>query len=281
MPNTSEVVIVTGCSKGGIGFSLCEEFASKGCKVYATARRVEAMEGFKHKSIECLRLDVTDDANVEEVVKIVMEKEGRIDILVNNAGVPCHGPLAETPLDKVIGTFDANVFSILRTVKAVFPHMASRKSGTIVNIGSTVGEIATPWSGVYSATKASVKSISESLYMECAPFNISVVHVSPGGVKSNISNNMMTRFSLPPDSFYSGWVDSMIRRINMSQGSSAMPSEEFARRVVKAAMSPSPPRYMTLGALSTVFTVLQWLPRSFVLWLLWRRVAGSPKVKTA
>ena len=69
----------------------CKEFAAKGCKVYATARRVEAMSTLTHPSIERTRLDVTDEASVQSVVDGIVEKEGRIDILVNNAGVTCSG----------------------------------------------------------------------------------------------------------------------------------------------------------------------------------------------
>jgi len=281
MSQNFPVVVITGCSKGGIGFSLCEEFASKGCKVYATARRVEAMEGFKRENIERLRLDVTDDTNVEEAIKTIVEREGRIDILVNNAGAGCIGPLAELPIDRVIGLFDVNVFSILRMTKSVFPHMASRKSGTIVNVGSIAGDLPTPWGGAYAATKSSVRSISESLYMECAPFGISVVHLSPGGIKSNISVNSGPKFSLSLDSFYTPWLDSILRRIGMSQKGGAMRTEEFARRVVKAVLSPKPPRYMSMGKSSTIFRVFGWLPRGIVLWLMWNRLGGKPAVKAA
>ncbi|EED79192.1 predicted protein, partial [Postia placenta Mad-698-R] len=100
------VVVVTGCSKGGIGFALCQEFAANGCKVYATARRIEAMEGFTHEAIEKLRLDVTDDGNIEEAIKLISDREGRIDVLVNNAGAPCFGPLAEKPIERIKSTFD-------------------------------------------------------------------------------------------------------------------------------------------------------------------------------
>ncbi|PCH34059.1 oxidoreductase [Wolfiporia cocos MD-104 SS10] len=274
----SRVVIVTGCSEGGIGYSLCLEFASRGCKVYATARRPESMDSLTHKNIERLKLDVTDDANVADVVKTVVEREGRIDILFNNAGVECTGPLAEMPLDRIAQSFDANVFSVIRMVRAVFPHMAARKSGTIVNMGSIAGEIATPWGGVYSATKACLKSISETLYMECAPFNISVVHLTPGGVKSNIATNYLNKFScLPqPDSFYGGYLDSMVQHIGLSRSPHAMPSEEFARRVVTAVLQKNPPRYMTLASASTIFQILQWLPRGFVLWLFWKLLVGKP-----
>lgn len=68
----------------------CEEYAAQGCKVYATARRLEAMEGFTH-NVERLVVDVMSDDNVQDIVRIIIEKEGRIDVLVNNAGVLCTG----------------------------------------------------------------------------------------------------------------------------------------------------------------------------------------------
>ena len=99
-----KVVLITGCSSGGIGHALyarlillrlvtlmamnnrCDEFAAHGCNVYATARRIEAMQSFTQPNIERLTLDVIVDASVQEAVKAVIDREGRVDILVNNAG---------------------------------------------------------------------------------------------------------------------------------------------------------------------------------------------------
>ncbi|KAH9837726.1 uncharacterized protein C8Q71DRAFT_558428 [Rhodofomes roseus] len=274
---TGKVVIVTGCSKGGIGFALCEEFAAKGCKVYATARRLEAMEGFKDPNISTLKLDVTSDEDVAEVVKTVLEREGSIDIVVNNAGGPCSGPLMETSLDQAQKTFDTNVISVLRLSQAVFPHMATKRSGTIVNVGSVVGDTPSPWGGVYCATKAALLRLSEILYMEVAPFNIHVVHISPGGVKTNITVHALSQLSLREDSFYKPYFDSMVAVLNRVQGPGSLTAAQFAQQVVREVVKPNPPRYMTLGAGAWLNTVLQWFPRSFVCWLMWRFVAGKPK----
>lgn len=98
------VVLVTGCSSGGIGYALqvlvdlvlthlslatrCERFAAEGCRVYATARRLEAMTGLdSHPLISLATLDVTNDADVIRVVEQVVAEAGRIDILVNNGGI--------------------------------------------------------------------------------------------------------------------------------------------------------------------------------------------------
>ena len=135
----------------------CEEFAAKGCVVYATARKVESISGLKHGFIYRRVLDVNNQDDVQAAVQDVIETEGRIDILVNNAGMLCvgaydsrmllpshfspSGPTMDVPDEQVVRTFDTNVFGILRMSRAVFPHMAKRRSGLIINIGSIAGEL--------------------------------------------------------------------------------------------------------------------------------------------
>ncbi|EPS93529.1 NAD-binding protein, partial [Fomitopsis schrenkii] len=263
----SKVVIVTGCSKGGIGYALCREFAQYDCRVYATARKMEAMGDFEDGRISALKLDVTSDDDVSRVVKTVLEREGIIDIVVNNAGRPHPGPLAETSLTDAQRTFDTNVFGPLRLSQAVFPHMAARKGGTIVNVGSIMGDIPAPWGGIYGASKAALARLSEVLYMEAAPFNIHVVHISPGGVKTNIAGHALDELSLCDDSFYKPWFDSMVKSLNVGVGPLSLTADQFAKKVVKQVLKPKPPRYMTLGAGAFESALLQWLPRAFICWL--------------
>ncbi|KAH9486548.1 Short-chain dehydrogenase cctT [Psilocybe cubensis] len=264
------VVLVTGCSTGGIGYALCEEFALQGCKVYATSRNISKIADFSNENIEKLALDVNSDESITQVVKHILEADGKIDVVVNNAGVTSPGPLVEVPIEQVKEVFETNTFAILRVCKAVVPVMAKRGSGTIVNIGSIVGEISTPWSGIYCASKAAVNTLSEVLSMELQPLNISVLHVAPGAVQSNIANNGASRFSLEPGSLYTDYMSDILRRISSSQGPNSMPSQVFARKVVGNALRKSPPRYMTLGGNATLFKVFKWLPRSIVLYLLWK-----------
>lgn len=82
-----QVVLVTGCTKGGIGHELCKAFAAQGCRVFAASRRASAMEDLATDyDIELVELDVTSTASVQAAVRAVMAAAGRIDILVNNAG---------------------------------------------------------------------------------------------------------------------------------------------------------------------------------------------------
>ncbi|KIK37704.1 hypothetical protein CY34DRAFT_444357 [Suillus luteus UH-Slu-Lm8-n1] len=261
-----KVVLVTGCSKGGIGFYLCERFAEQGCTVYATSRRLETMDGFKHL-VEKRIMDVTNDDDVKLVVKSILEEQGKIDIVVNNAGAIAIGPLLDVSLDQARKAFETNTYSVLRVAQAVAPSMVQRKQGLIINIGSLAGNIATPWNGLYSAAKAAVRALSDVLAMECKPFGVKVMLVAPGQVRSNITANQAATLELSPTSIYKPYFDRVYERLNGSQAEGSMDADEFARRVVVKVLSPNPPSYISLGGMSSLFGFLSWLPRWLVLWI--------------
>jgi len=169
--------------------------------------------------------------------------------------------------------------------------MAARKQGMFITIGSIVAQwyahlylslfhrilncalcSPLPWGGIYAATKSAVHAITNALEMECRPFNIKVLLVAPGGVKSNISANQT--YNPPPDTLYAGFMDRVLARRDISQ-SSPMPTEVFAKRVVMKALAPTPPSYMTLGKMSMLFWILTWLPRHWLLSILWKRFGDT------
>lgn len=80
------VVLVTGCTQGGIGYALCERFREHGCCVYATARRPATMAGLQEQGIHTLQLDVTSTAEIRAVIQHIQQQSGRLDIVINNAG---------------------------------------------------------------------------------------------------------------------------------------------------------------------------------------------------
>lgn len=97
---------MTGCTTGGIEFHLCEEFAEKGCIVYATSRRLETMQGFQHDTIRTMALDVTKDEDITAVVQKIFEEQGKIDVVVNNAGALAIGPVAEATIEQIRNAFE-------------------------------------------------------------------------------------------------------------------------------------------------------------------------------
>ncbi|CAN6711468.1 unnamed protein product [Malus baccata var. baccata] len=265
-----QVVLLTGCSAGGIGHALARAFAAEGCVVVATSRSVRSMADLEGDSRFYLQeLDVVSEESVERVVSNVLEKYGRIDVVVNNAGVPCVGPLAEVPLSALQHTFNTNVFGSMRLIQAVIPHMASRRKGKIVNVGSVTVAAPTPWAGAYTASKAALHALSDSLRLELRPFGISVITVVPGGIRSNIGRAALASYNQMPEwKLYKPFEAAIRARATSSQGPKSTPSDEFAKKTVAAILQKNPPAWFSYGHLATIFAILYHLPlfvKDFVL----------------
>ncbi len=177
----SKVILITGCSTG-IGRDLVQRLSTAGYAVVATARKVETLEGV---DAACkLPLDVTQPDSINAGVECTFQRFGRIDVLVNNAGYAVRGAIEETSDREVQEMFDANVFGVMRLIRAVVPHMREQKGGRIINISSLAGKRSTPANGAYSASKFALEALSDALRLEVAPFGIQVVVIEPGSIKT-------------------------------------------------------------------------------------------------
>lgn len=257
MPLSDQVVLVTGCSTG-IGRALAVELQKRGQRVFASARNPSALEGLE---CEKLGLDVTDPESIARAVTDVTSKAGRIDMLVNNAGFNLIGPLAEVPLEGVRKLFETNLTGLLATTQAVIPHMAKQRHGRIVNLGSVVGLLPTPFAGPYCATKAAVHMLSDVLRMECAPFNIDVIVVQPGGVRSSIAETAsmgLERYA-QESSLYRR-VHAYIQKRAQASQDRPMESDIFAERVATAILADRAPRNVREGRGARIYPALSRLP---------------------
>lgn len=178
----SQVVLITGCSTG-IGRDLAQRLTQSGYSVVATARKVSTLQDIP--AALKLPLDVTQPDSVNTAVECTMERLGRIDVLVNNAGYAVRGAVEETLDEDVQKMFDANVFGVMRMIRAVAPHMRRQRSGRIVNISSIAGKCSTPGNGAYSASKFALEALSDALRWELAPFGIQVVVIEPGSINTH------------------------------------------------------------------------------------------------
>ncbi|XP_059643016.1 short-chain dehydrogenase RED1-like [Cornus florida] len=257
-----QVVLITGCSAGGIGHALARAFAAENCVVVATSRSLSSMADLEHDSRFFLQeLDVLSDESVRNVIDNVLEKLGQIDIVVNNAGVLSVGPLAEIPLSAVEHTFNTNVYGSMRLIQAVVPYMISKKKGKIVNIGSVSALSPGPWAGAYTASKAALHSLTDTLRLELRPFGINVINVVPGVIKSNIANSAIANYNRMPEwKLYKKFAAAIRDTADVSQVSNATPSEEFAKKTVAAVLKKNPPAWFTLARYSTIMAIMYHLP---------------------
>jgi NAD(P)-dependent dehydrogenase (short-subunit alcohol dehydrogenase family) len=175
----SKAVLITGCSSG-IGHATAERLADDGWKVYATARKREAISDLRDSGCETLALDVTDEESMRAAVAAVTEAEGAVGVLVNNAGYSQSGAVESIPLDQIRRQFETNVFGLIRMCQLVLPGMREQGWGKIVNIGSMGGRLTFPGGGAYHATKYSVEALSDALRFEVRGFGVDVILVEPG-----------------------------------------------------------------------------------------------------
>lgn len=188
----SRVAIVTGAS-GGIGEATAKLFAREGASVVLVARNEQKLEKvaaeIKKDGREALALkgDITDENEVQYVIKIARRQFGKIDILVNNAATINDPMPFHTMNDKVINdVVDTNLIGTFRMTRAVLPMMIDQKRGSIVNVASVAGmkTVDKVPLAVYDSSKAGVIMFTKSLAMEYGPYNIRVNCVCPGTVRS-------------------------------------------------------------------------------------------------
>jgi NAD(P)-dependent dehydrogenase (short-subunit alcohol dehydrogenase family) len=176
---SSKIAVVIG-GNGGIGGAISTRFAAEGATVYATSRRGGdgLSEAPAEGSIRPVRADAGKIADLEQVFAKVRAEEGRIDVLVLNAGLSEFAMLGDISEDLYDRTFGLNVRSLLFAAQGAIALMQS--GGTIVLVGSIADVVGTKGYGVYSASKAAVRSFTRTWANELAPRGIRVNVVSPG-----------------------------------------------------------------------------------------------------
>eukprot|EP00475_Leptophrys_vorax_P008797 TRINITY_DN15735_c0_g1_i1.p1 TRINITY_DN15735_c0_g1~~TRINITY_DN15735_c0_g1_i1.p1 ORF type:complete len:291 (-),score=23.17 TRINITY_DN15735_c0_g1_i1:55-927(-) len=243
-----KVVLVTGCSQGGIGYAIAEEFGKRGAVVFATARRLDAMDGLQEQGVRTLQLDVTKEEEIQAAVSVIMEEAGRIDVLVNNAAIMDTRPVADTSSDGWERIFRTNLFGGMAVARAVFAHMAEHGDGLIVNLSSCAGYCPSPMVGAYSASKAALNAATDCMRMEMKPFGVKVMLLVPGFVRTNIFRSCEKhRADLPVNSLYKS-CESALHPAEWASKLNMTSTEELAFHSVNAMLHEPPPTRFFYGA---------------------------------
>jgi NAD(P)-dependent dehydrogenase (short-subunit alcohol dehydrogenase family) len=183
------VALVTGCSSG-FGRLLVEPLARAGYLVYATMRDVDRRNAFAAAELTELRtrqqldvqvapMDVTSDAEVEQAIRMIERQAGRVDVLVSNAGCLSGGITEAFSVKEFEQQFQTNVIGAFRVTRAVLPMMRRQHSGLLLYMSAAAARIAPPFFAAYSASKAALDALGESLRYELAAFGIDSVVVEP------------------------------------------------------------------------------------------------------
>ena len=258
-----KTILITGCSSG-IGAALAREFARRGHRVYATARRAEALAALEAEGIRGLALDVNDDSSIARALDTVSREAGRLDLLVNNAGFSQVGAVVDLTREDLRRQFETNVIAPMAVTGQAMPLLraaVAKNGGAVVaNVGSIVGLFTTPFAAAYCSSKAAVHSLTDALRMELKPFGIHVVSIQPGGVRSSFGEHAEASVRLPENSLYQPVAGGIRARAQAGQ-QGAMAAEVFAVPVVAALLRNSPPRVIRAGTNSVRLPLLKrWLP---------------------
>ncbi len=289
---SAQVVLITGASSGigaAIALNLSQKFPS--IKLVLAARSQEKLESI---ATQCQQqgaevLVIPTDVAVVNQVKNLAEKAlqhfGRVDALVNNAGYGQMGPLELISEADAQYQFAVNFYAPLTLSQALIPAMRQQGYGRIINISSMAGRVAFPLMGVYSASKFALEAMSDALRMELEPFNIQVVLIEPGPVKTeffNVAKETVEKITpLVADSPYQA---AFAEVAGMEEGISKVgwDADRLAQVVTKALTSPKPqPRYVAATGGNVMLFLMTKLFPTRIVDKIWQGMYGIDKIKPA
>ena len=189
-------LIVTGAT-GGIGNSIIEKLYNAGANILATGTKTEKLEELKKKfqNIQTMKFDISQTDNLENFIEDATKKlEGKLDCLVNNAGITQDNLAIRMSLEEWKKVIDINLTSTFLISKFAIKKMLKNKKGKIINITSVVGHTGNLGQTNYTASKAGIVAMSKSLAIEYAKKNINVNCISPGFIKTAMTDKIDEKF---------------------------------------------------------------------------------------
>ena len=188
-------IIVTGAT-GGIGNSIIEKLDEYGANILASGTREEKLNDLKSKfkNIKVLKFDISESSKIEDFIENASSDLGGVDCIVNNAGITKDNLAIRMSTEEWKKVIDINLTSTFLLNKFAIKKMLKNKKGKIINITSVVGHTGNLGQANYTASKAGIIAMSKSLAVEYAKKNINVNCISPGFIKSPMTDKLDVKF---------------------------------------------------------------------------------------
>ena len=185
-------ILITGAT-GGIGHALVKKFVSLNANVLGTGTKTEKLDSLKNEfpKINILKFDISEHSKIEEFVENVCSQLVGLDVLINNAGINMDNLSLRMKEDEWKKVIDINLGSTFLLCRSAIKKMLKNKYGRIVNITSIVGHTGNIGQANYAASKAGIIGMTKSLAIEYAKKNITLNCVSPGFIKTNMTENIL------------------------------------------------------------------------------------------
>ena len=188
-------IIVTGAS-GGIGNSIIEKLNQAGANILASGTKIEKLDELKRKfeNIKILKFDISQSDKIEEFIENAAKELGGLDCIVNNAGITQDNLAIRMSIEEWKKVIDINLTSTFLMSKFAIKKMLKNKKGKIINITSVVGHTGNLGQANYTASKAGIIAMSKSLAIEYAKKNININCISPGFIKTAMTDKIDDKY---------------------------------------------------------------------------------------
>ena len=192
----NKIAIVTGSGRG-IGKSTALELAKEGAKVVVSDIDIKECQNVCNEIKKigsdaiAVKCDISKKSDVDAMIKKTMQKFQKIDILINNAGVVLTKPFVEMTEKDWDFVLDINLKGVFLCTNAVVKQMIKQKSGKIISVASTAGEVGFMNTSAYCASKAGIINLTRELALELSPHNINVNAIAPGVIATKMTEDML------------------------------------------------------------------------------------------
>ena len=234
-----KVAVITGASRG-IGYAIARALNERGGVCYDISRTVVA-----HKEIKkSYSADVNDYEKVEEILKEIQEREGKIDFFINNAGFGIAGGVEYAKKENIYKQVDTNLSAVIALSGLAVKYLKLSK-GKLVNISSVGGIMPLPYQATYSATKAGVEIFSRALANEVKDYGVKVVSILPGDTKTGFTSARVVDNEGMDEQSKKNIEKSLAKIAKDEEG--GMSADEVGKVAVKVLKRKNPPLRVTVG----------------------------------